>query len=600
MKTLTLTIDGKICAGAAGQTILEVATASGIEIPTLCHMKELSPWGGCRMCIVEVGGIAKPVPSCATPAADGSVVVTKNERLDRLRKLTLELLFSERNHICPICPMNKGDCELQMSGYKFGIDGIRFPYLYPALPVDLTGKYLGLDHNRCILCARCIRTCDEIEGAHTLDLGNRGVKSQVIVDLNSTFGASTTCTHCGACVSACPTGALFDKNAAFHGALKRCAQVRTTCAECPVGCGLVVYTMDDRIVDVFGDGDSPVNRGHLCVRGRYETWAVKRERLTEPMVRRNGALAPVAWDEALAAIRAATRGLKSGEKGLLVSGRLTNEAAETLAKIRPSVSSVGMYVAENEAAMCGDPGAARDVFPLLQEADAFVLLGADPARLQGVVAARIRVAVRKRGAKLVMLNVRSSDLDAYADISSRMVGLERAFWKRVADVLKGRRKPVLIYGPNAMTSLGVAAMEKLLKTFDADCGPSVIGLPATTNALALSAAGVEAVDDLSRWFASAPLRAVHVCAADEPAGGARILREREVAGCLKAMEFVVLQTAYFSRLVELADVVLPALAWSERSGTITNFEGRKLPLRPALTPRGQARDDADILESIYA
>lgn len=221
MKTLTLTIDGKTCAGAAGQTILEIAQANGIEIPTLCFMKEVSPWGGCRMCIVEVGGIPKPIPSCATPATDGSVVVTKNERLDHLRKLTLELLFSERNHICPICPMNKGDCELQMSGYKFGIDGIRYPYLYPAFPVDLSGKYLGLDHNRCILCTRCVRVCDEIEGAHTWDVKGRGSDARVVSDLDTPWGASQTCTSCGKCVNVCPVGALVKKGRAIGEMVKR-------------------------------------------------------------------------------------------------------------------------------------------------------------------------------------------------------------------------------------------------------------------------------------------------------------------------------------------------------------------------------------------
>ncbi len=260
-KEITLTIDGQRCVGAQGQTILQVAGANGIKIPTLCYLKKLSPWGGCRMCIVEIQGSPKVVPACATPATDGSTVITNSERLQGLRRLTLELLFSERNHFCPICPMNKGDCDLQQQAYGFGIDSIRYPYLYPALPVDVSGQYFGLDHNRCILCTRCVRTCDEIEGVHTLDISNRGVRNRVVIDLNVMFGASTTCTSCGACVAACPTGALFDKSAAFHGPLSRCQQVRTTCTECPVGCGLVVYTKDNRIVDVFGDTESPVEPG---------------------------------------------------------------------------------------------------------------------------------------------------------------------------------------------------------------------------------------------------------------------------------------------------------------------------------------------------
>ena len=599
-KEITVTIDGKKCVGTQGQTILEIASANGITIPTLCFMKKLSPWGGCRMCIVEIAGSPKAVPSCATPAADGSTVVTNNDRLQHLRKLTLELLFSERNHVCPICPMNKGDCDLQQQGYKFGIDAIRYPYLYPTFPVDLSGKFLGIDHNRCILCTRCVRTCDEVEGVHTLDIGNRGVKNQIIVDLNTTFGNSTTCTNCGACVSACPTGALFDKNAAFHGPLTKCRQVRTTCTECAVGCGLVVYTKENRVVDVFGDNDSPVNHGHLCARGRYETWAVKRDRITQPLVRKNGKLTPVSWDEALKTIRSDTGKLLPKNKGLLVSGKLTNEAAGTLASLKARVGQIGMYVADHEASFCDEPVFTADAFQRLNDADAIIVLGAEPSRLHGVVAARIRTAVRKRGAKLVILHARTSDLDAYADIVAHVVSVERAFWKQVGDTLQNAKRPVLLYGPNAMTPLGVTAMEKLIKLFEDGNGPAVVGLPTTTNALALARAGVDAVDNVSQWLTTGALRAVHIVAADESDGGAKILRDREVVGLLKGFNYVVVQAAYNSRLTELAHVVLPSFVWSEKSGTVTNFEGRELTLSPVLTPHGEARDDKTILESVFA
>ena len=600
-KEITVTIDGKKCAGTQGQTILEIASANGITIPTLCFLKNLSPWGGCRMCIVEVVGSPKVVPSCATPANDGSAIITNNDRLQHLRKLTLELLFSERNHICPICPMNKGDCDLQQQGYRFGIDAIRYPYLYPAFPVDLSGKFLGIDHNRCILCTRCVRTCDEVEGVHTLDIGSRGVKNQIVVDLNTTFGASNSCTNCGACVSACPTGALFDKNAAFHGPLTKCRQVRTTCTECAVGCGLVVYTKENRIVDVFGDTDSPVNHGHLCVRGRYETWAVKRDRITQPLVRKNGKLTPVSWDEAVQTIRSATSKVPAANKGLLVSGKLTNEVAGTITQLKSQVGHTGMYVTDHEASFCGEPAFASNAFQSLNDADAIIVLGTEPSRLQGVVAARIRTAVRKRGAKLIILHARTSDLDAYADIVAPVVSVERSFWKHVGETLKDAKRPVLLYGPNAMSPIGITAMEKLIKLFEGQGqGPAVIGLPTTPNALALVGAGINAVDDISQWLTSNQLRAVHIVAADEVDGGAKILHDREVYGLLKGFNHVVVQAAYESRLTELAHVVLPALVWSEKTGTVTNFEGRALPLQPVFPAHGQARDDKMILESVFA
>ncbi|HEX7576899.1 MAG TPA: 2Fe-2S iron-sulfur cluster-binding protein, partial [Verrucomicrobiae bacterium] len=243
-KKITLTVDGRKCEGQEGQTILQIAQANGINIPTLCYLKHLSPWGGCRMCIVEIVGSPKVVPACSTPAMDGKQIVTDSASLQKLRRSTLELLFSERNHICPFCVMNKGDCELQLQGYRHGIDAISLPYLYPAWPVDVSGKYLALDHNRCILCTRCVRTCEEMEGTHTLDISNRGANNRVVVDLGATFGTSDSCTSCGACVAACPTGALFDKAAAFRGKLGTCQTIRTTCIECPVGCGLLVYAKE--------------------------------------------------------------------------------------------------------------------------------------------------------------------------------------------------------------------------------------------------------------------------------------------------------------------------------------------------------------------
>ena len=181
-----------------------------------------------------------------------------------------------------------------------------------------------------------------------------------------------------------------------------------------------------------------------------------------------------------------------------------------------------------------------------------------------------------------------------------MVSVERAFWNQVASTVQGTKRPVLLYGPKALTPLGITAMEKLIQLFENGAGPAVIGLPTTTNALALAGAGVTAVDDVAQWLTSQTLQAVHIVAADEVDGGTKILRDRDVVGLLQGLQLVVVQAAYDSRLTELAQVVLPTLVWSEKSGTITNFEGRQLALSPVLTPRGEARDDKTILESVFA
>jgi len=598
-KKITLTIDGKTCTGEQGQTILDIARANDIYIPTLCFLKGLTPWGGCRLCIVEIEGSPKVVPSCASPAMEGSKVTTKSERLHGLRKATLELLFSERNHICPMCQYNKGDCGLQHQGYVHGISGIRYQYLYPAMPVDVTGKYFGIDQNRCILCARCVRTCDEVEGVHTLDVANRGIKNQIVVDMHKTFGASETCTQCGACVASCPTGSLFDKAAAFRGQLASCQQVLTTCNECPVGCGLKVYTKENRIVNVWGDPDSPVNKGHLCVKGRYQTWAEPRQRITTPLIKGQ----PVTWAKATKFIKDAIAKSPNWQSGLLVSPRVTNETVQTVRALAEKFDRVGAFVANNEAALCGKPEYTAGGLAQLEEADVVILLGIQPSRDNGLIASRVRTAVRKRGAKLMIFHARKSDLDQYADICANVVSMERSFWAKVSEKLAGAQRPVLVYGPDAMSSIGVTVLDRLINAFEtqpSSQGPAIVAIPRSTNSLSLGSAGVELLEDIAPWLDTKPLSFLHIVASDEPDGGARLLDERHVRPLLEQLDCIVVQAAYASPLTDLATVVLPAATWAEKSGTITNFEGTVLPVCPVLPPTGDALEDKAILESVFA
>jgi len=160
--------------------------------------------------MVEVAGVARLLPACTTPAQDGQAVVTTSPQIDSYRKMTLELLFAERNHVCAICVVN-GYCELQSLGYAVGMDHVRFAYQNPALQIDASHKRFALDNNRCVLCQRCVRVCDEVEGAHTWDVKGRGASAQVITDLDAPWGQSQSCTSCGKCVQVCPTGALFEK-----------------------------------------------------------------------------------------------------------------------------------------------------------------------------------------------------------------------------------------------------------------------------------------------------------------------------------------------------------------------------------------------------
>ena len=210
MSVKTLTIDDKSVSATEGATVLDAAKEAGITIPTLCHMEGVYDIGACRMCLVEVEGIPKLLPACTTTVREGMVVHTDTEKLQRYRKMTLELLFAERNHVCSSCVAN-GNCELQTMAYSQGMDHVRYDYCYPKWDMDLSHPYFGMDHNRCILCARCVRTCYHIEGAGTKNVSGRGGRAHIITDMNEPWGGSLTCTSCGKCVQACPTGALFQK-----------------------------------------------------------------------------------------------------------------------------------------------------------------------------------------------------------------------------------------------------------------------------------------------------------------------------------------------------------------------------------------------------
>ncbi len=322
-KVLNLTIDGQAVAAKEGATVLEAARQAGINIPTLCYHPSLTPYGACRLCIVEIENLRGFPTACTTPITKDMVVRTDTPQLRELRRNIFELILAEHPQKCLTCPKNLR-CELQELASRIGVEQLTLPPIRKDLPVYQDSPFFERDYNLCVLCGRCVRVCQEVRGIGAIAFTYRGSQALVGTAFNKTL-LDSGCQFCGACVDACPTGALIDRSSKWLGIPER--SVVTTCPYCGVGCQLSLEVNGGKVsrsVPVMGNS---VNQGQACVKGRFgiAEFVHHPERLTNPLVRRNGELVEVNWDEALDLVAEKLNKYKGSQFAFIASAKCTNE-----------------------------------------------------------------------------------------------------------------------------------------------------------------------------------------------------------------------------------------------------------------------------------
>ena len=421
---VTLEIDGQRIEVPAGTSVMRAAAEAGVSIPKLCATDTLEAFGSCRLCLVEIDGRAGTPASCTTPVAEGMRIRTQTEKLKSLRRGVMELYISDHPLDCLTCSAN-GDCELQDMAGAVGLRDVRYGYAganHLDAPKDESNPYFTFDASKCIVCSRCVRACDEVQGTLALTVSGRGFDSKIAASADEKF-IDSECVSCGACVKACPTATLNEKTVIAIGQPEH--SVITTCAYCGVGCSFKAQVRGNEVVRMVPNDDGKANRGHSCVKGRFAWgYATHPDRVTTPLVRERitDPWREASWDEAIARIASEFRRIQTqyGQNaiGAVTSSRCTNEETFLVQKMVRAV--FGNNNVDTCARVCHSPtgyglkqtfgtSAGTQDFDSVMQADVIMVIGANPTDGHPVFASRMKRRLRE-GAKLIVVDPRRIDL----------------------------------------------------------------------------------------------------------------------------------------------------------------------------------------------
>jgi formate dehydrogenase (NADP+) alpha subunit len=628
-RLLKMEIDHREVSFPEHVNVLRAAELNNIYIPSLCSHKDLSPFGGCRMCVVEIEGMRGYPLACSTTAQEGMKVLTDTATLRDMRKEILQLILSEHPSSCLVCGEkaecsefqftirktgvstgcrycpNDHQCELQNVVEKIGLTEITYPVYYRGYEAEHDDPFFDRDYNICILCGRCVRMCQEVRGTAILAFKYRGPKVQI----GPAFGRSHVeagCEFCGACVSVCPTGALADKSSKWDG--KPDGIEVSTCPFCSIGCQIELHHKDGKLSKVYPNLDGEINDGQLCVRGRFSMPEATHhhERAKKPMLRRGKYFREVTWPEAQEEVAGKLKGLKPEEFLMLVSGDLTNESLFAAQKFVRSCLANNSIDSTARLDLPGGLSLWTKLFSLpisikgIADSDAIIAVGLDSRFYFSVAGVQIRRAL-KHGAQLLTIDARDSNLARYTDYRLQpMPGREGMLLNAVARRLSGKKNNLKTMAEHG--GMDEEALKKAIDLLNAGVNLSVIIGP-TVFEYSDNVELLDAIFELAKrkntnfmplYHGSNVRGAVELGAFGElPPGGAQatgrgvsladVMTKQKRPKVLYLVgqapflerpdcDYVVSQDIYYPPFP--VDAFLPAASFAEAGGTLTNIEGR--------------------------
>lgn len=661
---VNLTIDDKQVTAPRTATIYEAAKLNGIKIPILCHDKKLKPFGACRMCLVEVEQMkGRQIPACTTPVTEGMIIRTSTPDIVKARKMVLELLLLNHPLDCPVCDKS-GDCDLQNLTYEYKVDSNRFSDEKFHHEIDFNNPLIERDMNRCVLCGKCARICDEVVSFGALTFIDRGIETKIGCE----FEGALNCEFCGSCVAVCPVGSLLARPFKYKARWWAMTKHASVCGYCGTGCNLTLGVKDNKVLTTIYDENQGFHKGLLCARGRFGYQFISStQRLTKPLVRKNGALTESTWDEALELVAGRLKG--GSAVAALATPRLTNEELTLFRKLL--AENVGTKNFDHaagyaHAALTGgffrSFGASASPASILdiRKSDLLLVISTDAYETHPVVGFEINMAVKNSGVKITILSDKRGKLSKLPDAKTAVhrPGSEVALLNAIAKSLIDEK----LVDPSAAALPGYAELEKALSGFsveavaaqsglnaadirklaseyaaagkaliifpvgqaysghDADLATAAANLAILTGKYGKEGCGVlclseknnsQGAVDMGFYAQDGGLNALQIldaCAA----GTVKTLfitgenplisypDHSRVKSALDAVEFLIVSELFLTETAAMADVVLPACSFAEKEGTFTSTDRRVQCIKPAIRKNVQTKSDFEIFSDLIA